>query len=163
MARAYYNTSSTGTNFVALTPDMVGAAAASHTHSGYALSTHTHDGLSVRDTRNDNLSPAQYASAGYGNKTRIEFKYASKVNSPTGGQTYGALLTYMPWGESSGGNAYQIFLNSSGNTPYPSIRTASLSGTSWGGWYDFVTEANPEIVVSSSQPTNSNAKLWVKV
>lgn len=163
MARAYYNTSSTGANFVALTPDMVGAAAASHTHSGYALSSHTHDGLSVRDTRNDNLSPAQYASAGYGNKTRIEFKYASKVNSPTGGQTYGALLTYMPWGESSGGNAYQIFLNSSGNTPYPSIRTASLSGTSWGGWYDFVTEANPEIVVSSSQPTNSNAKLWVKV
>lgn len=163
MARAYYNTSSTGANFVALTPDMVGAAAASHTHSGYALSTHTHDGLSVRDTRNDNLSPAQYASAGYGKKTRIEFKYASKVNSPTGGQTYGALLTYMPWGESSGGNAYQIFLNSSGNTPYPSIRTASLSGTSWGGWYDFVTEANPEIVVSSSQPTNSNAKLWVKI
>ena len=142
---------------------MVGAAAASHTHSGYALSSHTHDGLSVRDTRNDNLSPAQYASAGYRNKTRIEFKYASKVNSPTGGQTYGALLTYMPWGDSSGGNAYQIFLNSSGNTPYPSIRTASLSGTSWGGWYDFVTEANPEIVVSSSQPTNSNAKLWVKV
>ena len=68
MAKAYYNTSSTGTNFVALTPDMVGAAAASHTHSGYAPSNHTHDGLFVRDTRNDNLSPAQYASAGYEKK-----------------------------------------------------------------------------------------------
>lgn len=163
MAQAYYNTSSTGTNFVVLTPDMVGAAAASHTHSGYALSSHTHDGLSVRDTRNDNLSPTDYAKAGYGQKSRIEFKYASKVGSPTGSQTYGALLTYMPWTESSGGNGYQIFLNSRGNTPYPSIRTASLSGASWGGWYDFVTEANPEIVVSSSQPTNSNAKLWVKI
>lgn len=151
MPTAYYR--DTSGNFQTLTAAMVGAASSSHTH----------DGLSVRDTRNDNLSPAQYASAGYGQKTRIEFKYASKVNSPTGGQTYGALLTYMPWGESSGGNGYQIFLNSSGNTPYPSIRTASLSGTSWGGWYDFVTEANPEIVVSSSQPTNSNAKLWVKV
>ena len=163
MAQAYYNTSSTGTNFVALTPDMVGAAAASHTHSGYASSSHTHDGISITDTRNDNLSPTGYVTGGYPRKTRAEFKYASKVGSPTGGQTYGCLLTYIPWAESSGGNGYQIFLNSSGNTPYPSVRTANLSGTSWGAWYDFVTEANPEIVVSSSQPTNSNAKLWVKV
>ena len=37
MAQAYYNTSSTGTNFVALTPDMVGAAAAYHEHQAFQV------------------------------------------------------------------------------------------------------------------------------
>lgn len=151
MPTAYYR--DTSGNFQTLTAAMVGAASSSHTHSG----------LSFADTRNDNLSPTDYAKAGYGQKSRIEFKYASKVGSPQGSQTYGALLTYMPWSESSGGNGYQIFLNSSGNIPYPSIRTASLSGTSWGSWYRFVTQADPEICVQSSQPTNPNAKLWVKI
>ena len=35
-----------------------------------------------------------------------------------------------------------------------------------GNWSDtrtFVDSANPEVVVSSSQPTNSNAKIWVKI
>ena len=41
MAQAYYNTSSTGTNFVALTPDMVGAAAASHTHQAFQATGQT--------------------------------------------------------------------------------------------------------------------------
>lgn len=151
MPTAYYR--DTSGNFQTLTAAMVGAASSSHTH----------DSLAYTDTRNVNWTPKQYSDGGYDKKTRLEFKDRGAVSSPTGSTGYVSMMTCLPWGDSSGGNAYQIVLAGNGNTPYPSIRTAALDATSWGGWYDFVTEANPEIVVSSSQPTNSNAKLWVKI
>lgn len=64
---------------------------------------------------------------------------------------YGSTNWNIPNNYAKYGRAYTI--DSSLNCVFPAKVTAT----------NLITTDNPEIVVSSSQPTNSNAKLWVKV
>lgn len=64
---------------------------------------------------------------------------------------YGSTNWIIPNNYARYGRAYTI--DSSLNCAFPAKVTAT----------NLITTDNPEIVVSSSQPTNSNAKLWVKV
>lgn len=65
------------------------------------------DGVDVVDTRNENPAPKD---AGFDKKKfTVDFKTASKINSPTGcnGEFCG-VLSLAPWSETSGGHGYQL-------------------------------------------------------
>lgn len=162
MAQAYYNTSSTGASFSPLTADMVGAASSNHSHGmingnffSMVANTTTNSGWSMLD--------ANYAGGGNFLKavrcqqyapSWLEGNFASGV-AAGGGDTKFVI---------TGGYNNRRITVAGGNGTKPAWYW-KLSGAN-GGNYDlstFASSSNPEIVVSSSQPTNSNAKLWVKV
>lgn len=78
----------------------------------------------VRDTRDVN-TPTDLREAGV--------KYEFKNNSTDGlndGGIYHAVMTFQPWGDSSGGNTHQLGFTNNGNLW---LRTAPIGGT-WGPW-----------------------------
>ena len=93
----------------------------------------------VIDTRNDN--PAPNSSSYAKNALSTDFKYVSKIGSPSGfGGTYCGLISFAPWSETSGGNGYQIAVGYNSNAhPRLAVRSADLSATSWGSWYKIYT------------------------
>lgn len=281
MAQAYYNTSSTGTNFVALTPDMVGAAAAYHEHQAFQVTGQTGNvsrnipiwcaaipelsnksfalpasQVTIEKTTNGGSS---WVDAGVSASTKLNLfsetisggvvlgKTTSEglritMNASTTRYTRPAFL-YL-WHEGPGSSVVKV---ESATKGAPTTFTTRLSGIGIAGWggpnviglgaaigtwggsssqttnigvirltifpvsnqtsnivirdirlygstnwnipnnyakygraytidsslncafpakvtaSNLITTDNPEIVVSSSQPTNSNAKLWVKV
>lgn len=152
MARAYYPTDEG--EYTVWTPDMVGAAAENHTHTY----------LSSLDTRSDNPLPGQITMPDVKDKigTRFDFKENNHINLQNSGQ-YSQLITIVPWRDNSGGNIHQWALGISSDLhPKISLRSGNQDTNTWGNWYEFYTSDRPEIVVSSSQPSNSNAKIWIK-
>ena len=117
---------------------------ASHTHN-YAGSSsaggaaNSANRIVVIDTRNDN--PAPNSSSYAKNALSTDFKYVSKIGSPSGfGGTYCGLISFAPWSETSGGNGYQIAVGYNSNAhPRLAVRSADLSATSWGSWYKIYT------------------------
>lgn len=160
MAQAYYNTSSTGASFSPLTADMVGAAASNHSHgllnstlgiqiantatdSGWSMINDNYSGFLLKALRTQANSPSW-----------IENNYAAGICAG-GGDTKMVLST----GYSNGRMTV-----AGGNGTKPQWWW-SIQGTN-GNRYNlnnFVSPSNPEVVVSSSQPTNSNARIWIKV
>lgn len=116
-------------------------------------------GIKVDDTRDDN--PAPNSAAFTKSALTVDFKYNSKIGSPTGfGGSYCGLLSLAPWSETSGGNGYQIAVGYNGNThPRLAIRSADLSATSWGPWYKIYTSDDKptlaEIGAAASSHTHS--------
>lgn len=55
-------------------------------------------------------------------------------------------MSFAPWGETSGGNGYQMafgYLDEAHNTtPKLMLRTADLSATTWGAWHKIYTSAD---------------------
>lgn len=89
------------------------------------------DGVDVADTRNENPAPKD---AGFDKKKlTVDFKTASKINSPTGcnGEFCG-VLSLAPWAETSGGHGYQLaFGYASAGHPRLALRGSDLSASSW--------------------------------
>ena len=93
---------------------------------GSVKNAHTHTFLTVPDTRSTDTAPN-----GYGKKLAAEFKYRNVVNNPGTTGTYCGVLTFAPWGDSSGDNGYQLAFTKENGL---AIRTADLGATSWGAW-----------------------------
>lgn len=160
MAEAYYNTSTTGTNFIKLTPEMVGAAPFAHTHSYLPLSGGTLTGAVTHNAKNNRYSCS--GGSWINGKTATNVPIVFPVASTMDGSRYDP---YM-WGQNTNGDVWNFGAganNEVGFFGFKKDRTAN--GTDWKWGINIQTGAltNPEIVVSSSQPTNSNAKLWIKV
>lgn len=160
MAEAYYNTSTTGTNFIKLTPEMLGAAPSSHTHSYLPLSGGTLTGAVTHNAKNNRYSCS--GGSWVNGKTATNVPIVFPTASTMDGSRYDP---YM-WGQNTNGDVWNFGAganNEVGFFGFKKDRTAN--GTDWKWGFNIQTGqlTNPEIVVSSSQPTNSNAKLWIKV
>lgn len=126
-------------------------SSASVNYANSAGSATTATLLKCSDTRNDDSAPN--SSAFDKQALSVDFKYVSKIGSPTGfGGTYCGLLSFTPWSETSGGNGYQLaFGYSSDAHPRLAVRGADLSATSWGAWY--------KVYTSDDKPTKSDVGL----
>ena len=93
---------------------------------GSTTNAHTHSYITVSDTRSVNGGPNTYDRV-----LRGEFKNRSTVNSPGTTGTYCGVVTFAPWIETSGGNAYQIAFTMENGM---SLRTGDLNASSWGSW-----------------------------
>ena len=113
-----------------------------------SVNGHTHNYITISDTRNDNPAPNSASFIKYA--LSADFKYVNKINSPSGfGGNYCGLINFAPWGETSGGNGYQIAVGYNTNAhPRLAVRSADLSATSWGSWY--------KIYTSDDKPTPSD-------
>lgn len=127
-----------------VTPSSIGAAASSHSHN-YAGSSSAGgaatkaNGIVVSDTRNDNSAPNDAAFDK--NMLTADFKYGSKIGSPTGfNGTYCGVLSLAPWSGTSGGHGYQLaFGYEKTGHPRLALRGSDLSATSWNSWYKVYT------------------------
>lgn len=127
-----------------VTPSSIGAATSGHTHN-YAGSSSAGgsatkaNGIVVSDTRNENSAPNDAAFDK--NMLTADFKYGSKIGSPTGfNGTYCGVLSLAPWGETSGGHGYQLaFGYEKEGHPRLALRGSDLSATSWNSWYKVYT------------------------
>lgn len=95
--------------------------------------------LYVADTRNENPAPKD---AGFDkNRLTVDFKTASKINSPIGcNGTFCGVLSLAPWGETSGGHGYQLaFGYAREGHPRLALRGSDLSASFWNSWYKVYT------------------------
>ena len=113
-----------------------------------SVNGHTHNYIAISDTRNDNPAPNSASFIKFA--LSADFKYVNKINSPSGfSENYCGLINFAPWGETSGGNGYQIAVGYNTNAhPRLAVRSADLSATSWGSWY--------KIYTSDDKPTPSD-------
>lgn len=127
-----------------VTPSSIGAATSGHTHN-YAGSSSAGgaatkaNGIVVSDTRNDNSAPND---AAFDKKMlTADFKYGSKIGSPTGfNGTFCGVLSFAPWSETTGGHGYQLaFGYEKEGHPRLALRGSDLSATSWNSWYKVYT------------------------
>ena len=89
------------------------------------------DGLDIKDTRNDNWPPSWYFS-NYPKTTVNEFKQCSVIGL-AGVGTYCNLITYTPWGDSSGGYPKQTAKVEGTGKEFWRVGT---SATDWSPWVD---------------------------
>lgn len=68
-------------------------------------------GGEIKDTRNDNQPPSWYMK-NHANETVVEFKNANVIGLSSS-ETYATLVTFVQWGESSGGYPKQVAMNAS--------------------------------------------------
>lgn len=138
------------TGNVNLTPANIGAAAASHTHNYLPLTGGTLTG---------NLSSRQIAPSANGS-------YSLGTSSLKWSNVYATTFT-----GNLNGNATTATSATTATTANRVNKTLTLTGTVTGsvslnanGTATLSTTlANPEVVISEEQPTNSNAKIWVKI
>ena len=128
-----------------------------------SVNGHTHNYITTSDTRNDNPAPNSASFIKYALST--DFKYVNKINSPSGfGGNYCGLINFAPWGETSGGNGYQIAVGYNTNAhPRLAVRSADLSATSWGSWYKIYTSDDKptpaDIGAAASSHTHSASNI----
>jgi hypothetical protein len=84
---------------------------------------HGHSNIAVADTRAVNGAPSAYAQG-----VHWEFKEAAAIGVAASG--YAALQTVKPWGDSSGGSAYQVAHHDGVSWR----RWAAAGGGAWGAW-----------------------------
>ena len=121
------------------------------------------DGVDVADTRNENPAPKD---AGFDKKKlTVDFKTASKINSPTGcnGQFCG-VLSLAPWAETTGGHGYQLaFGYASAGHPRLALRGSDLSASSWNSWYKIYTSDDKptlsELGAAAASHTHTRAQI----
>lgn len=111
--------------------------------STFPPSAHTHNTIYLPDTRSTNQAPSWYYS-NYGEHVIVEFKAASAIGLSDFPQ-YCALVTVVPWKDSSGGNVVQRAVNYSNNKEY--IRSGS--GDSWGSWTAMDTTGSSKSLAST--------------
>ena len=138
------------TGNVNLTPANIGAAAASHTHDYLPLGGGTLTG---------NLSSRQIAPS-------TNNSYTLGTSSLKWSNVYATTFT-----GNLTGNASTATSATTATTASRLNKTLTLTGTVTGsvslnadGSASLVTTlANPEVVISDTQPTNSNARIWIKI
>ena len=121
------------------------------------------DGVDVADTRNENPAPKD---AGFDKKKlTVDFKTASKINSPTGcNGEYCGVLSLAPWAETSGGHGYQLaFGYASAGHPRLALRGSDLSASSWNSWYKIYTSDDKptlsELGAAAASHTHTKAQI----
>lgn len=143
MARAYYQGS--GGEYYQWTPQMIGSESGSN-GLVQATSIELPDGKSIVDyvpTRQSFAGSVQTNGGTWFNLLSIRHR-----NNTGNGTGYGMIL-YTPL--TYGGNL--AWRQQCGPKP----------GKGWGNERTIADSQNPEIVISSSQPTNPNAKVWVQI
>lgn len=138
------------TGNVNLTPANIGAAALDHTHDYLPLTGGTLTG----DLNSGQIAPSATNS------------YTLGTSSLQWSNVYATIFT-----GNLNGNATTATSATTATTANRVNKTLTLTGTVTGsvslnadGTATLnTTLANPEVVVSSTQPTNSNAKLWIKI
>ena len=137
MARAYYPS---GSDFVAWTPAMIGSQDA----NGLVQAASSQGVATLTDFAKGNQSFCGSVMLN-SNSTWYNLISCRHRNNTGDGLNYGMIL-YAPLTSTSGNLTWQQQAN----------------GT-WGNARTIADSQNPEIVVSSSQPSNANAKIWVQV
>lgn len=148
MAKAYYPVNGT---FKEFTADMVNAAASNHTHTSTSL---LYWGMNIIDSDKED-TPAYWGPKGFGycwftpdsNLTHNPSDWGWLLNIGGRGQETKQLWMSMPTGDiyQRGGNSAGGWNDGNGN-----------------GWYSLTTSYNPQVKISSSQPTNSEAVIWIQ-
>ena len=95
------------------------------------------DGLDIKDTRSTNQPPSWYFS-NYPRTTVNEFKNCSAIGLSNVG-TYCNMITYVPWGDSSGGYPKQTAKVDGTGKEYWRVGT---SASAWSAWQDALGVAN---------------------
>lgn len=141
MARAYYQGSDG--EYYQWTPQMIG----SENSNGLvqAAGIPLPDGNSISDFSSKHQSFAGSVQTNGG--TWFNLLSIRHRNNTSDGAGYGMIL-YTPLTDPTGNLAW---------------RQQTGSKTGWGNERTIADSQNPEIVVSSSQPTNPNAKVWVQI
>lgn len=135
-------TISSGADISGLTPSMIGAAAASHTHS-YIVTEG--DNRSVATTPND-----------YSNNFVFKgLKSNSQIGSPTT-DSYSYLLGLRGWYNSSGGQSHELAFNNSG------VYRRQGATTEWGSWYKILDSGNFNSYAATKDHTHTFASLTSK-
>ena len=121
------------------------------------------DSVDVADTRNENPAPKDVDFDK--KKLTVDFKTASKINSPTGcnGQ-YCGVLSLAPWAETTGGHGYQLaFGYASAGHPRLALRGSDLSASSWDSWYKIYTSDDKptlsELGAAAASHTHTRAQI----
>lgn len=143
MAKAYYQGSDG--QYYQWTPQMIGSESSSN-GLVQAASIELPDGNSILDFSSKHQS------------------FAGSVQ--TNGGTWYNLLSIRHRNNQSDGINYGMILYALLTNPTGNLAWRQQCGSKPGGWGNERTIAdsqNPEIVVSSSQPTNPNAKVWVQI
>lgn len=95
------------------------------------------DGLDIKDTRSTNQPPSWYFS-NYPKTTVNEFKTCSVIGL-SGVGTYCNLVTYVPWGDSTGGYPKQTAKVEGTGKEYWRVGT---SASAWSAWQDALGTAS---------------------
>lgn len=139
--------------------DSAGSANTANT----ATKSSSTDGVDVADTRNENPAPKD---AGFDKKKfTVDFKTASKINSPTGcNGDFCGVLSLAPWSETTGGHGYQLaFGYASEGHPRLALRGSDLSASSWNSWYKIYTSDDKptlsELGAAAASHTHTRAQI----
>lgn len=92
--------------------------------------------LYVSDTRSVDSMPSTYKHV-----ARFDFKYRSVIHIPgveSTGAGYAGLMTLAPWGDPSGGYAYQMSFDPQGLF----LRLGNYTTNRWGNWSRLVLESS---------------------
>lgn len=144
MAQLYYNSNASGgATFSPVTAAMVGAAPASHSHNYF---TKRGDNT-ITTTAND--TTAKWGA--YQNSVHFYSKTGQLTNQPS---QYGYLINI-----GQGSEVHQLWATQSSGDLWH--RGGNSSGWS-GSWRRIVDSSDPEVCIQSGQPTNANAKIWIK-
>lgn len=93
-------------------------------------------GGSIADTRNDNQPPSWYMQ-NHPRETVVEFKTAKAIGL-SGGETFATLVTFVQWGEKSGGYPKQVAMSAS-----DIWWRRGVSDSSWVAWQHILDTADP--------------------
>lgn len=137
MARAYYPS---GSGYTPWTPQMVGTA--------------------------DSNGCVQAMSSSLTEGTLVDFceshqSFAGAVQLPNQGAWYN-LFSVRHRNNTGDGKNYGFYLMSPLTSNGPLTYRQHLGGT-WGSERIIADTFNPEVAISSSQPTNPNVKIWVQI
>lgn len=108
----------------------------------------------------------QAASLNVGNivnfaSTNQSFAGSVSVNDENG--AWYNLLSIRHRNNTGDGPSYGMVLYTPLTSTTGNLVWRQQSGGTWGNERIIADSQNPEIVVSSSQPTNSNAKVWIQI
>lgn len=159
MARAYYP--SGDGSYKPWTADMVGAAAENHIHNNYLPTSGGTMSGAIRHNSKNNIF---HSSGGSWITGKVPTNCSIVFDTPitVDGSRYDG---YM-WGQNVSGDVWNFgggANNQIGFFGFNKDRTENSTDWTWGIDITSGRLTNPEVVVSSSQPTNSNAKIWVKI
>lgn len=93
-------------------------------------------GGEIKDTRNDNKPPSWYM-ANHPKETVVEFKTAKSIGL-SGSETFATLVTFVQWGEKSGGYPKQVAMSAS-----DIWWRRGVSDSSWVAWQHILDTADP--------------------
>lgn len=93
-------------------------------------------GGEIKDTRNDNQPPSWYMK-NHPKETVVEFKKSTAIGLSSG-ETFATLVTFVQWGEKSGGYPKQVAMSAS-----DIWWRRGVSDSSWVAWQHILDTADP--------------------